>query len=66
MICLFKVTDLHGCEIEITNLNEAIKIAKMYKGYRHKKKNLSEFDGRQNAYWSDMYEKLKAIKNHNQ
>jgi hypothetical protein len=57
-----KVNDLNGCPIEITDLKEAIKIARRYKEYRHEDKNFSEFDKRQNAYWSDMYEKLTAIK----
>ena len=57
-----KVTDLNGCEIEITNLKEAIKIAKRNTGYSHEDKSFSDFDKRQNAYWMDIYEKLKAIK----
>lgn len=57
-----KVTDLNGCEIEITNLKEAIKIAKRNTGYSHEDKSFSEFDKRQKAYWTDMHEKLTAIK----
>lgn len=57
-----QVTDLNGCSIEITNLKEAIKMAEQYKEYHHEDKNFSEFDKRQKAYWTDMYEKLKAIK----
>lgn len=57
-----QVTDLNGCPIEITNLKEAIKIAGQ-KEYRHENKSFSEFDKRQKAYWTDMYEKLTAIKN---
>lgn len=57
-----KITDLHGCEIEVTDLDKAIRITEEYKGYRHVNKNFSDFDKRQNAYWSDMYEKLTAIK----
>ena len=57
-----KVNDLNGCPIEITDLKEAIKIARRYKEYRHEDKSFSDFDKRQNAYWSDMYEKLRAIK----
>nr|WP_315239995.1 hypothetical protein [uncultured Flavobacterium sp.] len=58
-----QVTDLNGCPIEITNLKEAIKMAGQYKEYRHENKSFSEFDKRQKAYWTDMYEKLTAIKN---
>lgn len=57
-----KVTDLNGCPIVITNLDQAIQIAQDYKEYKHKDKSFSEFDQRQKAYWQDMYEKLKAIK----
>ncbi len=57
-----QVTDLNGCPIEITNLKEAIKMARQYKEYRHENKSFSEFDKRQKAYWLDMYEKLTAIK----
>lgn len=63
MTCPFKVTDLNGYEIEITDLKEAVKIAKQNTGYSHEDKSFSEFDKKQNAYWTDMYEKLKAIKN---
>ena len=56
-----KITDLNGCDIEVTDLNNAIKITAEYKQYTHKDKNFSAFDKRQNAYWSDMHEKLKAI-----
>jgi hypothetical protein len=64
MICPFKVNDLNGYEIEITDLIEAVKIAKRNTGYSHEDKSFSEFDKKQNAYWTDMYEKLKAIQNH--
>ncbi|PRZ28056.1 hypothetical protein [Flavobacterium granuli] len=57
-----KVTDLNGCQIEIIDLNEAIRITAECKEYRHEDKSFSEFDKRQKAYWSDMYEKLTAIK----
>lgn len=57
-----KVTDLNGCQIEIIDLNEAIRITAEYKEYRHEDKKFSEFDKRQKAYWTDMYEKLTAIK----
>lgn len=56
------VTDLNGCLIEVTDLDEAIQITEDYKEYKHKDKSFSEFDKRQKAYWTDMYEKLKAKK----
>ncbi|SHM90572.1 hypothetical protein [Flavobacterium chilense] len=57
-----KITDINGCQIEVTDLKEAILIAKRFTKYRHEDKSFSEFDKRQNAYWTDMYEKLTAIK----
>ena len=57
-----QVTDLNGCPIEITNLKEAIKMARQYKEYRHEDKSFSDFDKRQNAYWTDVHDKLTAIK----
>lgn len=57
-----KVTDLNGCQIEVTDLEEAIKITADGKEYRHEDKSFSEFDKRQKAYWTDMYEKLTALK----
>lgn len=41
-----KVTDLNGCQIEVTDLDEAIRITAEYKEYRHKNKSFSEFDKR--------------------
>lgn len=56
------ITDLNGCEIEISNLKEAIRIAERNTGYRHEDKSFTDFDNRQNAYWTDIHEKLTAIK----
>lgn len=52
---MMQVTDLNGCPIEVTNLKEAIKMARQYKEYRHEDKRFSDFDKRQKAYWTDMY-----------
>lgn len=57
-----KVMDLHGCEIEVTDLKEAIKTAKSNIGYSHEDKSFSDFDTRQKAYWTDIHKKLTAIK----
>ena len=57
-----KVMDLNGCSIEVTDLDEAIKISKRFTGYRHEDESFSEFDKRQKAYWTDIHEKLTAIK----
>lgn len=45
-----KVIDLNGCPIEVTNLNEAIRITKRYKKYRHENESYSDYDKKQNAY----------------
>ncbi|KQB98917.1 MULTISPECIES: hypothetical protein [Bacteroidota] len=57
-----KIIDLNGFQIEVTDLDEAIRITADYKEYHHEDKRFSEFDKRQKAYWRDMYEKLTAIK----
>ena len=57
-----KITDLNGCLIEVTDLDEAIQISSDYKQYRHEDKSFSDFDKRQKAYWTDLHEKLTAIK----
>ena len=56
------ITDLNGNQIEVTDLDKAIKIAKEYKGYHHACKGFGALDKRQKAYWTDIYEKLTAIK----
>ncbi|MBZ4036751.1 hypothetical protein K6T82_18415 [Flavobacterium sp. 17A] len=56
------ITDLNGCLIEVTDLAKAMQITAEYKEYGYKDKSFSEFDKRQKAYWTDMYEKLTAIK----
>ena len=57
-----KVTDLNGCEIKVTNLDEAIRITAEYKQYEHINDGFSELDKRLNNYWTDMYEKLIKLK----
>jgi len=57
-----KITDLNGCQIEVTDLDEAIRITAEYKEYEHENRSFPEFDQRQRAYWTDIYEKLTAIK----
>lgn len=57
-----KITDLKGYPIEITNLDEAIRITEEYKAYGHGGKSYSAFDEKRKAYWTDMYDKLTAIR----
>ena len=57
-----KITDLHGCEIEVADLKEAIKIAKRNTGYSHGDKSFSDLKKKKKAYWTDIHKKLTAIK----
>ncbi|MBS7320745.1 MAG: hypothetical protein KIG55_04025 [Myroides sp.] len=57
-----KITDLHGCRLEIPNLDEAIRIAEECTENQHEDKSFSEFDKRLKVYWTDLYEKLTAIR----
>ena len=57
-----KITDLNGCEITVTNLDEAIRITAEYKEYEHLNDGFSDLDKRLNRYWTDMYEKLLKLK----
>lgn len=57
-----KVTDLNGCQIKVTNLDEAIRITAEYKEYEHLNDGFSDLDKRLNRYWTDMYEKLLKLK----
>ena len=62
-----KVIDLNGCPIEITDLKEAIKIARRYKEYRHEEKIFSEFDKKAkcllDGYVRETYSNQRAINN---
>jgi hypothetical protein len=57
-----KIKDINGLEIEVTDLDRAIEITADYKEYEHVDKSFSEFDKRQKAYWTDMHDKLIAIR----
>ena len=57
-----KVTDLNGCQIKVTNLDEAIRVTAEYKEYEHINDGFSDLDKRLNNYWTDMYEKLIKLK----
>lgn len=56
------IKDLHGKNIEVTDLEEAIQQAENLKDYEHEDKSFAEFDARQNAYWTDVYNKLLLLK----
>ena len=57
-----KITDLNGCQIKVTNLDEAIRITAEYKAYEHINDGFSDLDKRLNNYWTDMYKKLIKLK----
>ncbi len=57
------IKDMDGCLIEVTDLKEAVRMAKRYAGYRHGETVFSDLDKRLAAYWTDMHEKLRAIAN---
>jgi hypothetical protein len=57
------ITDINGCELQVTNLHEAIKQAEEFRHYRHEDNSHADFDKRQQAYWADRYHKLIALKN---
>ncbi len=57
-----KITDLNGCQIKVTNLDEAIRITAEYKEYEHINDGFSDLDKRLNSYWTDMHEKLVKLK----
>lgn len=56
------VTDLNGCPIEITDLDEAILITEDRKDYSHVNNGYEDFDKKQSAYWTDLHEKLLQAK----
>ena len=57
-----KVTDLNGHQIEVTDLDEAIRITTECKEYTKKKKNFSQLDRDLNSYWTDLHRKLVQLK----
>ncbi len=57
------ITDINGCEITITDLDQAIEKAEYFKNCEHIPPVPS--DRERQAYWLDMYNKLIALKNKN-
>lgn len=55
-----KITDLNGCEIEVTDLDKAIEQTEFFKDCSHVPPVPS--DKIRQQYWGDMYEKLIALK----
>ncbi|MCT3744651.1 3-isopropylmalate dehydratase [Elizabethkingia anophelis] len=55
-----KIRDKKGNWIEVTDLNKAIQQTGWFKEYQHSPP--TESDKERQAYWADMHEKLKALK----
>lgn len=56
-----KITDLNGCETEVTDLDKAIEQTEYFKDARHIPP--VESDKQRQVYWDDLYQKLVASKN---
>jgi major membrane immunogen (membrane-anchored lipoprotein) len=57
-LCLCSL--LSACEVK-KNLDD-MHDATVKTRYKHEDKSFSDFDKRQNAYWTDIHDKLTAIK----
>lgn len=58
---MMKITDINGQAIEVTDLNAAIEQAAGYKDCHHEPPE-PVADCRQQAYWTDIYEKLIQLR----
>lgn len=58
---MIQIEDKNGENIEVANLAEAIKQADYFRNFAHTDKLFEEFDKKRQAYWQDMYEKLKKV-----
>lgn len=58
---IFQVTDLNGVEIEVTDLTNALMMAKRFIAYRHIDKAYIQLDKKLFAYWTDLHEKLLQL-----
>jgi len=56
------ILDLNGCQIVVTDVEEALAVTAEYMEYRHIDSSYADFDKRQNAYWKDMHDKLMVLK----
>lgn len=58
---MIQIEDKNGENVEVNNLNQAIKQADYFKNFSHTDKLFEKFDKKRQAYWQDMYEKLIKI-----
>lgn len=57
------VIDLEGKEKKITDLEQAIALTADFMTYEHEDKSFGAFDEKMRRYWTDLHNKLIAIKN---
>ena len=58
-----QLTDLNGKQIEVTNLDEAIRQAEMFMNFKHENPEYAQADEDLKNYWTDIYSKLLQLKN---
>ncbi|PXY40608.1 hypothetical protein DMB65_11915 [Flavobacterium cheongpyeongense] len=58
---MIQIEDKNGENVEVNNLNQAIKQADYFRNFSHTDKLFEKFDQKRQAYWQDMYEKLMKI-----
>ncbi|GAA4905993.1 hypothetical protein [Mucilaginibacter defluvii] len=59
------IKDMDGKNIKVTDLNAAIRQADRFKYFNHVNPSPAAkiWDRARQAYWNDLYEKLKALEN---
>lgn len=55
--------DLYGKQMMVSVLEKAIEQASMFKDFRHEDAAFKEWVEQLKAYWSDLHDKLIALKN---
>ena len=60
---LMYIIDIHGKQIEVTNLVEAIKQAAMFVDMHHENEAFKKPDEDLKIYWRDILMKLQNLKN---
>jgi hypothetical protein len=56
-----KIIDLDGKSITVTNLQEAIAQADLFKHFQHEDPEFKNLDKKLNMYWSDILDKLTKL-----
>jgi len=58
-----KITDLDGLPLTITNLEEAIAQAELFKDFKFETPGHKRLEKELTKYWTDIFDKLMKIKN---